>query len=314
MSNAREYNFTLIFYLKESINVLDSSQMKSLKPLIFAALLLIFAQLTASERGSKSQGDRVNSNAQGQLPKLKDSISDNWVDLYKPYSDGPMQYRLLKPIGFDSKKKYPVIVSLHGAGGKGIDNRKQLKGWNKILAGKQIRTKYACYVLAPQANRMWNATDLKNIKNVISKLPSVDMSRIYILGHSMGGHGAYIIIQIDPNYFAAAAPSAGAGRPRTEAFIDVSLIKDLPVWAFHGDKDRVCPIDRAQKVFDDMKKLKGNMKFTIWSGDKHGIAEKMFIGGDNGTTYISSARCNKEPDFMKWLFAQKRTEKQATDK
>ena len=288
--------------------------MNPLQPLVFAALLLINGQLTASELVSKAQSERVNSDSKGQLPKLKHSISNNWVDLYKPYSDGPMLYRLLKPIDFNSKKKYPVIVSLHGAGGKGMDNRKQLKGWNKILAGSKIRTKYPCYVLAPQANRMWNATDLKNIKNVISGLPSVDMFRIYILGHSMGGHGTYIIIQIDPYYFAAAAPSAGAGRPRTEAFIDVSLIKDLPIWAFHGDKDRVCPIDRAQKVFDDMKKLKGNMKFTIWSGDKHSIAEKMFIGGDNGKTYMSSDRCNSEEDFMKWLFDQKRSDKQAVDK
>ena len=30
------------------------------------------------------------------------------------------------------------------------------------------------------------------------------------------------------------------------------------------------------------KRLNGNMKFTIWSGDKHAIAEKMFIGSDNG--------------------------------
>ena len=283
--------------------------MKPLNLFIFIAILLMCAQSIAMERLDKPQSDRVDFEKEKQLTELKNRLSNNWVDLYKTNSEGPMLYRLLAPINFNSKKKYPVIVSLHGAGGKGSDNRKQLKGWNKILAGEKIRKEYGCYVLAPQANRMWNATDLKNIKSVISKLPSVDMRRIYILGHSMGGHGTYIIIQIDPNYFAAAAPSAGAGRPRTEVFIDVSLIKDLPIWAFHGDKDRVCPIDRAQKVFDDIKKLKGNMKFTIWSGDKHGIAEKMFIGGDNGTTFISSERCHKEPDFMKWLFAQKRSKK-----
>lgn len=285
--------------------------MKLIKSFLLLSKFILCVQLmtlnSVAEVERSSLGDNPKVKLKGQSRQSKDKISNNWIDLYKPYSEGPMLYRLLKPMGFDQKKKYPVIVSLHGAGGKGMDNRKQLKGWNKILAGKQIRSKYASYVLAPQANRMWNAIDLKNIKNVIMELPSVDMDRIYILGHSMGGHGTYIIIQIDPDYFAAAAPSAGAGRPRTEAFIDVSLIKDLPIWAFHGDKDRVCPIDRAQKVFDDMKKLKGNMKFTIWNGDKHAIAEKMFTGGENGKTYISSDRCNKEVDFMKWLFAQKRS-------
>ena len=67
------------------------------------------------------------------------------------------------------------------------------------------------------------------IRYIIAELPSVDMKRIYILGHSMGGHGSYILIQLDPVYFAAAAPSAGSGLRRTEPFITASVIKDVPI-------------------------------------------------------------------------------------
>ena len=49
------------------------------------------------------------------------------------------------------------------------------------------------------------------------------------------------------------------------------------------------------------------MKFTIWAGDGHGVAMKMITGADNGSTQLSSDRCDPEPVFMKWLFAQKRT-------
>jgi hypothetical protein len=160
-------------------------------------------------------------------------------------------------------------------------------------------------VLAPQTNRLWDAAHLKNIKDVVAALPSVDMDRIYILGHSMGGHGTYILIQIDPGYFAAAAPSAGSGLRRTEEFIDASLIKDVPIWAFHGDKDKVCPIERDQRLFAEMEKLGGNMKLTTWAGDGHGVAEKMITGSDNGSTQLSSERCDPESSFLKWLFAQK---------
>ena len=55
----------------------------------------------------------------------------------------------------------------------------------------------------PQTNRLWEATHLKNIQDVIAELPAIDINRIYILGHSMGGHGIYITIQITPVYFAA---------------------------------------------------------------------------------------------------------------
>ncbi len=122
----------------------------------------------------------------------------------------------------------------------------------------------------------------------------------------MGGHGTYILIQIDPAYFAAAAPSAGSGLTRTEKFIYASVIKDVPIWSFHGDKDKVCPFERDQKLFAEMKKLGGNMKLTTWGGDRHAISGKMIVGGDNGTTEFSSDRCDKEPDFMTWLFKQSR--------
>ena len=180
-----------------------------------------------------------------------------------------------------------------------------MKGWNKLLAEEQRRSDDPCYVLAPQANRLWDVAHLKNIKEVVAALPSVDMGRIYILGHSMGGHGTSILIQIDPGYFAAAAPSAGSGLTRTENFIYASLIKDVPIWAFHGDKDKVCRIERDRKLFAEMEKLGGNMKLTTWADDGHGVAEKMTTGSDNGSTQLSSERCDKTENVWDWLFAQR---------
>jgi predicted peptidase len=134
------------------------------------------------------------------------------------------------------------------------------------------------------------------------------MDRIYIMGHSMGGHGTYIFIQLDPTYFAAAAPSAGSGLKSIEDFIDPATIKDLPIWAFHGDQDGVCPIAKDQAVFAEMKNLNGNMKLTTWAGDKHAVSGKFIPGADNGTTEISSERCDQGPDFMTWHYKQKRGE------
>lgn len=229
-----------------------------------------------------------------------------WRDLYEALDLKAMPCRVMTPVHLDSDKKYPVIVSLHGGGGKGSDNRKQLKVWNQQLAESERRTKFPCYVVAPQATGLWNAEHLKQIKKIVKGLPSADMDRIYILGHSMGGHGTYIFIQLDPDYFAAAAPSAGSGLKTTRDFIDPAKIKRIPIWAFHGDKDRVCPIAKDQMVFDQMKQLGGNMKFTIWADDKHAVSHKFIPGSNNGTTHLSSDRCDKEPDLMTWLFKQNR--------
>lgn len=226
--------------------------------------------------------------------------------LYEPQVFEGMPCRVMKPLGFNAKNSYPVIVSLHGAGGRGINNDKQLKDWNRQLAEPQRRKDFPCYVVAPQANELWNADHLNKTKALIKTLPAVDRDRIYIMGHSMGGHGTYIFIQLDTKYFAAAAPSAGAGRKTTEDFIDAAKIKDIPIWAFHGDKDRVCPYERDRQVFSEVKKLKGNMKLTTWAGDNHGVSGKMIPGADNGTTEFSGDRCNEEPHFMTWLFSQSR--------
>jgi len=232
-----------------------------------------------------------------------------WSDHYEPQVFEELPVRVMKPLGFKAENSYPVIISLHGSGGKGSDNNKQLKGWNKQLAEEKRRKEFPCYVVAPQAKTLWEADHLKTIKLLIGELPSVDLNRIYIMGHSMGGHGTYIFIQLDPDYFAAAAPSAGSGLKKTEDFIDASKIKNVPIWAFHGDKDGVCPIEKDKKVFAEMKELRGNMKLTTWAGDRHNVAEKMIAGADNGTTEFSSEQCDKETDFMTWMFSQSRSGK-----
>lgn len=226
--------------------------------------------------------------------------------LYEPQVFEGMPVRVMKPLNFDESEKYPVIVSLHGAGGRGTNNDKQLKDWNRQLAEPSRRTDFPCYVVAPQANELWNVDHLNRTKALIETLPAVDRDRIYIMGHSMGGHGTYIFIQLDNDYFAAAAPSAGSGLKRTADFINAKKIKDVPVWAFHGDKDRTCPYERDRKVFEEVKALSGNMKLTTWQGDNHGVSGKMIPGAHNGKTEFTSNRCDTEPDFMTWMFSQSR--------
>lgn len=229
------------------------------------------------------------------LAGFEASAAERWTALYEPQVFEGMPFRVMKPLDFDSEKSYPVILSLHGGGGKGSNNIKQLKDWNKQLAEEQRRKDFPCYVVAPQAAGLWNAGDLKKIQALNKKLPSVDMDRLYVMGHSMGGHGTYIFIQLDPGYFAAAAPSAGSGKKTSEKFIFPAKIKD-----------GVCPIAKDQEVLAELKKLDGNMKPTTWAGDRHAVSGKIIPGADNGTTEFSSDRCDKEPDFMTWLFKQKR--------
>ena len=85
-------------------------------------------------------------------------------DLYEPQTFNEMPVRVMKPWGFDASQRYPVIVSLHGAGGKGTNNQKQLKDWNRQLAEPQRRKDFPCYVVAPQAAELWDEDDIDRHK------------------------------------------------------------------------------------------------------------------------------------------------------
>ena len=225
-------------------------------------------------------------------------LGNEWKGVYEYHIYDDMQYRLLRPNNFDPKKKYPVVVAIHSAAGRAPDNRKQLERWHKALTEEHQKNEdYNSYILAPQSPGRWTAKHLEKVKAIISDLPATDMNRIYVLGHSMGGSGTYTFVQADPKYFAAAAASAGGGDD-----IDVSLFKDLPMWIFDGDQDK---IERARTIFAKMKEMGGNMKFTTWVGDGHPVAPQMITGADNGRTQFSSDRCDPEPVFLKWIFAQK---------
>lgn len=58
------------------------------------------------------------------------------------------------------------------------------------------------------------------------------MSRIYVMGQSMGGVGTYIFIAADPAYFAAAIACSGFGKVE-----DACKLVNFNLWALHGDED-----------------------------------------------------------------------------
>ena len=100
---------------------------------------------------------------------------DSITNLFDNLKVGELPYRILKPLNFDTKKKYPVILSLHGAGGRGMDNVKQIADskWLKYMAGEEIRSTYSCYIVAPQSTGLWSEEQLTLLKTVIKELPSI---------------------------------------------------------------------------------------------------------------------------------------------
>jgi predicted peptidase len=239
----------------------------------------------------------------------KAAVSEQTLALYEPGEYRGVKYRLMKPIDFDAAKTYPLILSLHGAGGRGTGNVKTLRNWNEFLADDTLRRRHPCFVLAPQSNMSWNdPTSPSNGKPDLSpeataSWPAAWQTRIERYKKRLNGpprgnlHLVLDLIdsklseefKIDPDRIYCIGHSMGgfgtftavyqhpdrfAGAiPTAGGFLpwwDASRIKDVPIWTFHGSTDNVVPTDFTRSIFGKLKQLGSNMKYTELRGVGHG--------------------------------------------
>jgi len=267
------------------------------------------------KRGAKTDGESTDFRTMTQKELL---------EIYEAHEFQGMPYRLLRPLEVAEGKRYPLILSLHGAGGKGDDNIKNLVSWNQILADQEHRQKYPAFVIVPQASKggLWGPmpeiklikegnpknflpTTFELVNSLKEELP-IDPDRIYVLGASMGGYGSWSAIYAQPELFAAAIPVCGGLSTEKAA-----TFKDVPIWCFHGADDGRVPVKYSRDLFAELKSLGGNMKYTELTGVGHGAAAHAFIyEGDDPeqgwVTQTSSDRCDPTPNVWEWLFAQHR--------
>ena len=214
-----------------------------------------------------------------------------------------LPYRVLLPRHPEQAVRYPLVLQLHGSGGIGTDNVQQLDVLARTWAVPQLRDKYRAYVLVPQfptrsANYGPPAADqhaepgaaLLTALELVEKFSSenmVDRSRVYAVGFSMGGSAAWLAATLKPGLFAAIVPISGIAPDHHAA----RLLKDVPVWAMHGNADAENPIAPDRRLTQAIRMLGGErIQFREYDGLDHRLHEDMFPG-----------------DWWRdWLFAQHR--------
>jgi predicted peptidase len=217
----------------------------------------------------------------------------------------PLKYRLIKPLGYQPGKKYPLVLFLHGAGERGDDNAITLKHAAKDFADPARRAKYPAYIVIPQCpkEKKWSEVDwsketsdlpesasdsMQSIKELLDEMienAGVDNDRIYITGLSMGGYGTWDAIARYPGFFAAAVPICGGGDPKT-----VDRFRKLPIWCFHGGKDRVVKPIRSQEMVAALQKVGSDIRYTEYPDAEH----------DSWSMTYSN------PELYEWLFSKRR--------
>jgi len=221
--------------------------------------------------------------------------------------DRVMPYRLFRPTG---SGKLPLVVYLHGSGGQGDDNQRQMGLGNvfgtRVWALPENQQRFPAYVVAPQTDRGWVAYGppapgdsiarvvaglgdgarlaLAVVDALLGEFP-IDSRRIYLTGQSMGGAGAWHLLAQRPGFFAAAAICCGS-----RSLDAVDAIR-TPLWNFHGAADATVPVAVSRDRIAALRKAGAHPLATEYAGVGHNVWEWAYT----------------EPSLLSWIFSRQRS-------
>lgn len=217
-----------------------------------------------------------------------------------------LPYRLFVPAGCTTDQPCALLLFLHGAGERGDDNEAQLGNDALALTRPEVQAGQPTIVVYPQCPKelQWGdvpwaegsyslartptsrpmAAALQLLAALQAKYP-VDPSRLLVTGLSMGGYGVWDIIARHPTMFAGALALCGGGDPA-----QAPALRDLPLWAFHGDQDPAVPVRGSRLMIRALRQAGGNPRYTEVSGQGHDVWTVAF----------------RDVEVMRWLLAQRR--------
>lgn len=244
--------------------------------LIFASALAMSAVTTQDEKHNLHETlNQVNA----MFKNMQVEVID-WPDEALPKLGN------IKPSAFvafpkQSKEgKRPLLISLHGGGGKKWSIAQQLARSAKVkglaLAEKANQD---LILFAPNSSQSWDPATLNYALSLfLKRYPQVDEHRIYLMGHSMGGTGTLAWSIQNPDLFAAVSPS---GFRLKDENLAVENLLDVPIWLAVGSEDGVRPQD-VMSLYLELKKL-GNKQagFTAFPGANHAQANAAVFNSED---------------------------------
>ncbi len=185
-----------------------------------------------------------------------------------------VQYLLFLPLQYPARprKRWPLILFLHGAGERGTDLSKvSIHGPPKLV---QNQPDFPFVVVSPQCpnGQHWSNDLLLALLDDVVQRYRIDQHRLYLTGLSMGGYGAWRLALARPERFAALAPLCGGGEVLPIFLASVErrrALRTLGIWAFHGAKDPVVPLSESERMVEALRKVGAQPKLTVYPESGH---------------------------------------------
>jgi len=161
-------------------------------------------------------------------------------------------YIVYLPQNYRETEQLPLVIALHGGGGKG-------ESMDRLTGFDAISDKYSFIVVYPDGiNKQWNdgrndshvnksINDVKFISLLIDTLKrrfNIDTNRVYVTGISNGGLMTFrLACELSGKITAAA--TVAASMPEDAAY-DCSPVRHIPIMIIFGDKDPLVPYDGGE--------------------------------------------------------------------
>ncbi|MFA4975965.1 MAG: prolyl oligopeptidase family serine peptidase [Sphingobacterium sp.] len=205
--------------------------------------------------------------------------------------DGSLQYFAVNPATGGEKSGDALFFSVHGAGVEALGQAQayHAKDWGTLVAPTNRRPRGFNW-------EDWGRLDALEVLALAKQTLKPDTQRVYLTGHSMGGHGTWFLGATYPDKWAAIAPCAGyptlkgygsadglipeKGRNEMENILlrssnqsDViaytSNYKPLGIYVLHGDADRTVPISYARQMRNILGEFHPDFSYYEYPGGSH---------------------------------------------
>lgn len=195
----------------------------------------------------------------------------------------------------------PLLVLLHGSG---RDGRTLVQPWQSlakkhgiVLAGPDSLDRAGWSMVTEDPAYLYEV-----IERVKERTP-IDGRRIYLFGHSAGGHHALDLGLLESTYFAAVAVHAGVMVGEKGMFIQQATRK-IPFGLWSGDADPIVPIAQARATRDALAGLGFGVEFHEMKRHTHDYYSSADSINKEVWAFLSQHALSEDPQYRKYQFGR----------
>lgn len=185
----------------------------------------------------------------------------------------PRAWRKPDAGGGGAEDKHPTILFLHGAGS--MNNHVNLRNQSIVRRVSELEDMPFIVILpitpAKGGWEPWLNATMRLLDSLLGGLGG-DPLRVYVLGQSMGGHGAWLLAAAHADRFAAVVPVCAHLRLSELRRVTESLATK-PAWAFHAVDDSVIPVHHSDRAVQALQKQGSPIKYTRYQTAPPSIRE-----------------------------------------